>query len=92
MLAGAEIVESSGFTNDVEKSFELINELYTLLEEGDADSYDALEELMKYIAPDTFESDLQELANHIDNFDFDECCLVLERIASALGMVLRKRK
>ncbi|OEU69887.1 MAG: hypothetical protein BA863_06840 [Desulfovibrio sp. S3730MH75] len=92
VLAGAEIVESSGFTNDVEKSFELINELYTLLEEGDADSYDALEELMKYIAPDTFESDLQELANHIDNFDFDECCLVLERIASALGMVLRKRK
>ncbi|WP_031483201.1 PAS domain S-box protein [Maridesulfovibrio frigidus] len=91
-LGGVELVESSNFTNDIEKSFELINALYSLLEEGNADSYDALEELMKYIDPDRFEGDLQELANHIDNFDFDECCVVLERIAAALGMVLRKRK
>ncbi len=92
VLGGVELVESSAFTNDVEKSFELINGLYSLLEEGNADSYDALEELMKYIDPDKFDSDLQVLANHIDNFDFDECCLVLERIAATLGMVLRKRK
>ncbi|SDL51356.1 PAS domain S-box-containing protein [Maridesulfovibrio ferrireducens] len=91
VLPGSYKSENNEYINDKDKSFELINELYKLLKEGDADSYDVLEELVTFLDPEQFEGQLKKLTQHIDNLDFDECCLVLEKIAAELGITLRKR-
>ncbi|WP_291328114.1 PAS domain S-box protein [Desulfovibrio sp. UCD-KL4C] len=87
-LPDAGVNENSVYTEDKEKSFELMNKLYKLLKDGDADSYDVLEKLISFIDPDRFEGQLQTLTQHIDNLDFDRCCLVLEKIADELGITL----
>ncbi|SMF14236.1 PAS domain S-box protein [Desulfovibrio gilichinskyi] len=89
-LPDASVNESTVYTDDKEKSFELINKLYNLLKDGDADSYDVLEKLISFIDPERFEGQLQTLTQHIDNLDFDKCCLVLEKIADELGITLNR--
>ena len=88
-LPDISVNENNVYTDDKEKSFELINKLYKLLKDGDADSYDVLEKLISFIDPERFEGQLQTLTQHIDNLDFDKCCLVLEKIADELDITLR---
>ncbi len=73
---------------DQEKSYNLIDKLYKMLREGDAESFYLLEKLRVYFNPEGFEELLDELTEDIENYDFDEGCVILERIAEKIGMNL----
>lgn len=85
------VIKRRNYVYDQEKSFSIINKLYKMLGEGDAESYDVLEELRTYFNPEQFEKSLEELTIKVENFDFDEGCVILEKIAAELGVSLIKR-
>lgn len=71
-----------------EKSVSLMNKMHNMLREGDAESYDVFEEFRSYFDPGGVEELMEELTEHIDNYDFDEGCAVLGKIATELGINL----
>ncbi|WP_163294158.1 response regulator [Desulfovibrio sp. JC022] len=75
---------------DEEKSFNLINKLYIMLSEGDAESGDVLDELRSHFNLERFEEQLAELTRYIENFDFEDGRAILERIADELNITLDK--
>lgn len=83
--------EDRKYVYDEEKSFNLINKLYIMLGEGDAESVDVLEELHTYFNLERFEDQLAELTRHIENFDFDDARDMIELIADKLSIPLDKR-
>ncbi|TIH17008.1 response regulator [Marinifilum sp. JC120] len=80
--------DSREYVYDEEKSFNLINKLYIMLGEGDAESGDVLDELRGHFYLERFEDRLAELTRYIDNFDFDDGRAMLERIADELNITL----
>lgn len=82
--------EDREYVYDEEKSFNLINKLYIMLDEGDAESVDVLDELRIYFNLEGFEDQLAELTRHIENFDFDDARDMIERIADKLSIPLDK--
>lgn len=97
IIKGLEVVSrrvekrSREYVYDEEKSFNLINKLYIMLREGDAESYYLLDKLRNFFNPEQFESLLDELTRDIENYDFEDACAVLETIAAELGISLTGR-
>ncbi|ACS81352.1 multi-sensor hybrid histidine kinase [Maridesulfovibrio salexigens DSM 2638] len=78
------------YVYDKEKSFNLINKLYIMLGEGDAECGDVLAELRNHFNLERFEGQLAELTRYIENFDFEDGRFLLERIADELNIPLDK--
>ena len=92
-LQGLKVVSednSREYVYDKEKSFNLINKLYIMLGEGDAECGDVLDELRTHFNLERFEEQLAELTRYIENFDFDDGRSLLKRIAGELNISLDK--
>jgi len=71
---------------DPEKLNSLLNQLRTLLEEDDADAANVLETLQEQPGVEVHMDALKELADAVDEYDFDGAIKVLDQLSAALKM------
>ncbi|WP_130470668.1 response regulator [Candidatus Magnetaquicoccus inordinatus] len=63
---------------------ELLNRLSRLIEEGDSDARDLLEQLRRHFASGRFAGEVERLAAQVDEYEFEEALLSVQRLREGL--------